>query len=320
MDNPDEDLLRPLAKTPALQAELERAADLIARLRNYGTAQMRTLMESQEGSVANDVAIPLIVAIGIQRWGLALLSAIEQQIRDGWTGPAKITIRSLFECMLAAKYMLADPAQRYNRARAYMYGELLKSHSFLMGRLPDTPAGKKAAALATQDEFGPALLSTLPEARIRERLAEVEREMSSTYMIDIATEFERLRRSKRPNVAWHELFDGPRNVEQLAVRTGHALSYEVLYRLWSQSAHATAVVRPAVRIQSGKVDIMDIRCPTDLNEAKVTAFNFGRGLYQAIAALLPNYSDREFAAWYSEQRSDFMRRVQFIDANNPTSY
>jgi hypothetical protein len=320
MNAPDLDLLQPLSENPALEAELNRAADLIARLRNYGTTQLRALMESRTGEVTADEAFPLLMAFGLLRWGLELLSALEQQLRHGWTDPAKITIRSLFECMLAAKHLLQVPAERARRARAYRFVELMKSRAFLMTRLPGTEARKKAEALAKRDEFHEALLAALPEDRVKADLQSVENEMTSAGMAEVAAEAERLRKGsggngrKRINPDWYEFFDGPHSLEVLADRNGYALCYEVLYRRWSQSAHATAVVGPAVRVHKGEVELLALRHPTDLDEVKVYAFVFGRELFRAVAVLLSGDFDKEFAAWYAGQQADFLRRVSFVDS------
>jgi hypothetical protein len=316
MDDPDEDMLVPLSKRPELAEELNRAADLIARLRNYGTTQLRAVMESRQGEITADEAIPLMVALGQLRWGLELLSGIERQIRDGWTGPAKVTIRSLFECVLAAKYALEVPAERARRSRACMYVELMKSRAFLLTRLPDTEARKKIEALAERDKFGGALLATLAEDRVREDLNRVEHDMAASGMAEVAAEADRLRKDDRKNPAWYEFFGGPRSIEKLADRTGYALSYEVLYRLWSESAHATVVVRPAVRVSGGKIEMLGLRHPADLDEVKVSAFTFGSELFRAVAVVLPGEFGTDFARWYVSQQADFLRRVRIVDSKD----
>jgi hypothetical protein len=316
MDAPDSEMLQPLSETPELEAELNRAADLIARLRNYGTTQLRAVMESRQGTIPNDEAIPLIVALGQLRWGLELLSSIERQLRDGWTGPARVTIRSLFECMLAAKYALVDPAERARRARACMYVELMKSRAFLQTRLPGTEARKKIEALSKRDQFGGALLATLPEERVKADLDRVEHDMAASGMAEVAAEAGRLAKLKNNNPDAFEFFGGPRNLEQLADQTGYPLSYEVLYRLWSQSAHATVVVQPAVRVREGKIEMLGLRHPTDLDEVKVTAFTFGAELLRAVAVVLPGDFGTEFARWYVSQQADFLRRVSIVDSKD----
>ncbi|MFO1010528.1 MAG: DUF5677 domain-containing protein [Planctomycetota bacterium] len=316
MNTPDSDLLQPLSETPELEAELVRAADLIARLRNYGTTQLRAVMESRQGQITADEAIPLIVALGQLRWGLELLSGIERQIRDGWTGPAKVTIRSLFECMLAAKYALSDPAERARRARACLFVELMKSRAFLLSRLPGTDERKRIEALAERDQFGGALLATLPEDRVRADLKRVEHDMAASGMAEVAAEADRLKKLKNNNPDAFEFFDGPRSLQQLADRTGYPLSYEVLYRLWSQSAHATVVVRPAVRVSGGQIEMLGLRHPSDLDEVKVTAFTFGAELFRSVAVVLPGDFGAEFANWYVSQRADLLRRVSIVDSKD----
>lgn len=316
MNTPDSDLLPPLSETPDLEAELVRGADLIARLRNYGTTQLRAVMESRQGQITADEAISLIVALGQLRWGLELLSGIERQIRDGWTGPAKITIRSLFECMLAAKYALGDPAERTRRARACMFVELMKSRAFLLTRLPGTEARKKLEALSERDKFGDALLVTLPEERVRADLQQVEHDMAASGMAEVAAEAGRLAKLKNNNPDAFEFFDGPRNLQQLAHRTGYPLSYEVLYRLWSQSAHATVVVSPAVRVNAGKIEMLGLRLPADLNEVKATAFTFGSELFRAVSVVAPGEFEKEFAIWYVNQQAHFLRRVPIVGSKD----
>lgn len=316
MDDPDKDMLLPLSEHPELAEELNRAADLITRLRNYGTTQLRAVMESRQGEITADEAVPLMVALGQLRWGLELLSGIERQMRDGWTGPAKITIRSLFECMLAAKYALGDPAERTRRARACMFVELMKSRAYLLTRLPGTDERKRIEALAKRDQFGDALLATLPEDRVRADLKWVEHDMAASGMAEAAAEAGRLAKLKNNNPDAFEFFGGPPNLQQLADRTGYPLSYEVLYRLWSQSAHATVVVQPAVRVSGGKIEMLGLRHPADLDEVKVTAFTFGAELFRAVAVVLPGNVGTEFAKWYMNQRADLLRRVRIVESKD----
>lgn len=319
MNEPDQSLLISLSDNSALAQELDRAAALIGRLRGYGITHLGAMLESRQGAIPNDEAIPLIVGFGMLRWGLELLSSIEVQLRDGWTGPAKVTIRSLFECMLAAKYVLEDPDQRARRARAYLYCESSKTRAFLLSRLPGTEAGKRMTALAERDRFGSALLASLPEEKVREHFAAVEKDMASPWMREIAAEADRLATSGRSNPAWFEFFGGPRNLEQLADKTGYPLSYEVLYRQWSQSAHATAIVRSAVQVTNGKIEILKLRNPVELDEVKVSAFTFGSELYKAIAVVLPGDHSAEFAKWYVDQQADFLRRLRIVDSKGESS-
>jgi hypothetical protein len=218
--------------------------------------------------------------------------------------------------MLAAEYALGDPGQRHSRARAYLYCESSKMLSFLRSRLPETEQGKRCKALATRDAFGSALLASPPEPRITADIEAIEKSMASSGMKCIASEAIRLAKSGRKNPAWYEFFDGPRNVEQLSNRVGYPLCYEVLYRLWSQDAHATSAVRSVVRIGDGKVEVRGLRHPVNLNEVKTTAFTLGKELFGAIRQLLPGQTDLDFAKWYLGYRNEFRRRVN-ITAGSP---
>ncbi|MCK5943355.1 MAG: hypothetical protein KAI24_15345 [Planctomycetes bacterium] len=312
MKSPDPDVLLPRASNPELADELDRAAGFIAALRNYGTYEVTRLIKSQSGQVTDAVGVPLVFAIGILNGGLELLSAIESQVREGWTAPAKITLRSLFECMLAAKYALDDPDTRHLRARVYLYCESKNKLAFLKGRLPDTPQGKRAKNLAEGDEYGSALLSSLPADRIQADIASIERTMKSSGMQKVAEEAARLAGTKRKNAAWHEFFGGPRSIEQLAHSVGYPLCYDVLYRLWSQDVHASNAVSEFVRIGSSTLEVRSLRYPSDLDMVKTTAFTLAKDLYHSIGILLNDQADLRFAAWYLDYREELQRRVNII--------
>ena len=312
MDDPDPYVLAPLTANPELTAELNRAANFIAAIRNYGTHEVRHLLESKSGQVTDAVGIPLMFAIGMLNGGLELLSAIESQVREGWTAPAKITLRSLFECMLAAKYALADPDRRLIRTRAYLYCESKKTLAFLKGRLANPPEGKRAKTLAERDEYGNALLSSLPEDRIKADIASIEYTMKSSGMQEVADEAARLADKKRTNPAWHEFFGGPRSVEQLADTVGYPLYYEVLYRLWSQNVHASNTVGDFVRIGSIALEVRNLRYPADLDMVKTATFTLAKSLFESVGLLLNNCADVRFATWYLGYRDELRRRVSIV--------
>lgn len=56
------------------------------------------------------------------------------------------------------------------------------------------------------------------------------------------TEYQRVLASGKKKPAWHQLFEGPPNLEQLATRLNRQGMYEIFYRAWSGSVHGREVI------------------------------------------------------------------------------
>ncbi|MCH7589398.1 MAG: hypothetical protein IIC78_15380, partial [Chloroflexi bacterium] len=135
---------------------------------------------------------------------------------------------------------------------------------------PETNAGQQLIEAIEEDktvhDFPP-----LPREKVRRAIENMENLLSRDQFEEIMREIEGHRRS-RPH--WYSLFGGPSNLRELAQYLQRHLQYEVLYRQWSQSAHAQDFYPFIAPGQSGEKRVRGLRDLASTNEVVTFAATF----------------------------------------------
>ncbi|MCY3003014.1 MAG: DUF5677 domain-containing protein [Planctomycetota bacterium] len=308
MKAPDPDVLSDLTSNPALTAELARVADLIARLRNLGTAKLKDLLNSKSGALSIDEGVEMMVVVCLFRLGLQHLSAIECQVRFGWTNASKVSIRSMFECVSSIRYLLLNDEDRGKRSRAFLYCDWAHSRYFLASRISGTSENDALRTLALSE--GADWILATNENASREA-AQLDACMSGKNMEDVRKQMSGKGLEAQARVKWHALFGGPKSIKQMCKLVGYAAAYEVLYDDWSRTVHASESIRRVVDLRSNSIGIAPLRDASDLNIVKIYAVLFGMDLIKSIKKLIPCDVEVEVGIWYRANRSEFRRDAVF---------
>jgi hypothetical protein len=104
-----------------------------------------------------------------------------------------------------------------------------------------TPERAQFIAKMERDDFTKDTFELTVLAGAAESVGEKEAALRSERFAPIEAEFQTVKKKTGRNPAWYSLFGGPPSLEQLANRVGLSLSYELLYRHWSEAVHSTGV-------------------------------------------------------------------------------
>lgn len=224
------------------------------------------------------------------------IDAIASMVRQGLAEPCKLVLRAMIESMLGIAYMHESEVVR--RGLSYHIGHIHDQIAWLRKLDPDTQEGMQFKAKMDRN-FCEINLSICPEvarAEAEKYMAILSRDEFST--IEAAWQEAKKKQHRRP--AWYSLFDGPRNVGELADQLRRSAWYEGLYRIWSADIHATDSLGNIIRGPKNQKGIRPIRHPEGVETISCHAISLALDAYRVIIeSVVPGKRD-EFLGWYVE--------------------
>lgn len=285
-------LYRDYAKIDAKEL-IDVAAPLLQELVNHGTnAFMRCQEEASGGE--EDEHVPVLTSyLHI----LEMTDGIEVLISQSCANPAIPLVRSSFEAMLAMEYILGGNYRQ--RAFAWMVGYANDRLRFYESVDPNTPRGKRFAAILSKDKVMKQL--NLPPAADPSGAADNMRQLLAKRQYQpAAAEYQaRKKKGKGRIPQWFSLFGGPSNLADLALTLGSGAEYEILYRRWSSIAHGVDVARFLTPTDTGEAGLYPLRNAMDLPQIAL----FGSAhLLDATQRLIRKFRPGEdLSRWYKRE-------------------
>jgi hypothetical protein len=282
----DRDLSKALAKQT-----IELAVPLLRELVNDATYVFARCHDSAKGKEDEDVPVLFSYLHIIQ-----MTDAIETLVAEGCTAPAILPLRSSFEALLAIKYILESDSKR--RAPAYMVAyshQRIRMYKLLDS---DTQEGRDFVKdLSTDEALRQIDIAALKQhaKRAMENLGNLIRKERNK---NAEAEYQRLKQDRKREPEWYQLFGGPSNLRELAQRLNYRARYDLLYRSWSNLAHAGELSRFITRTRDGKPAINPIR---NTGELATTACFAAWIMLEAKKLVLAKFHPGEEASvkrWY----------------------
>jgi hypothetical protein len=191
---------------------------------------------------------------------LDMADGVSLLVDHGCGIPAKLPLRSLFETHLGLRYIrMADTE---NRAKAY---QVAHAHEHMRNyRLYDstTPEGKAYREELKSDPNFPSVPNADTESR--RRIAALTTMLKRPDFAAVEAEWIRTKGASKLDPHWYQLFNGPRNIKQLAKTTGNIGSYYLFYSAWSSTVHASDALQNLSKNHAGKAVLRPLRYPVDL--------------------------------------------------------
>ena len=122
-------------------------------------------------------------------------------------------------------------------------------------------------------------------------------------------EYQRLRDEGRRNPDWYEFYDGPRSIEQLAREVDMEHWYQVLYRQWSKSVHATNIVTGNLISAEDGTAIPSLRQPFEVESKVSFCVTLAIQVYRSMIEKLAPERKQVFKRWYKREIQDFYLTV-----------
>ena len=268
------------------------ASPLLQELVNYSTnAYARCATSTPRGEENEDVAVLMLYLHIIE-----VTDGVEVLISQSCPLPAIPLIRSSFEAILSLEYILG--ADYVRRSLSWLADYVRKRLALYEHLDPSTTRGKSFQKAFTADRIAHNVALPNP-AEARKAMASLQKLLAKPQFQPIEAEFERCKKKdgRRPN--WYRLFDGPRNLKELARHLKREAEYEILYRHWSTISHAQDLSRFIARTTEGNLATKGLRDPRQTKEIAPFAASF---MLNATRLILGKFRPEEnIAEWYKRE-------------------
>lgn len=308
MTTPNPNLLPPLDDNPELRDDLARYANLLDEIVAYGTTLLAHMITDSSTVATADIGTARAVAIGQIRWALELVGGAAAQVRAGWIDSASLPLRSLFEVSIGFQFMQCEPVHAVRKAYSYLICALHKRIYDLERHVPGTDRNKNFSASLREDAFMASVSVSAKLGAIESELRKLKEAAAGESYAIYKDEYDRSKKRVSGAVEWYSLFDGPRNIYELAKVVNASAQYEVFYRDWSTVAHGADVLKGIVGAQvDGIVGFSQLRKPDRVHELVSQTAQFTVLLLRRAAESLSPQRVDSVCAWYAGIRSEVLR-------------
>lgn len=279
-----------------VRAELEKLSSSIENVVDFGTHLVK--WQADKRLSGDDGIIPILFLRNI----LEISDAISILIKNSSIDPVKPLLRTLMENSFGLEYLIEK--DKKNRALSYNVWLAHKDLKFIEKLNESTQVGKQLSNEIKKDKHVNELKSDKVNLDLGKKNA-IEL-LKLPHYIPIENEYQRTNKENN-NPMWYSLFDGPKNIEQLAKRLNHHTSYEIIYRILSDNVHANNNSKNKLTPNADGVttDIIQIRFPKDAQMVTINTLNILLMTYSNFCQKeLPN-KKAEFSDWYSSFRETF---------------
>ena len=154
---------------------------------------------------------------------------------------------------------------RRRRALAYQVGHIHKKIKFYRKFIPADDVGRKLREELNDDPH--VSFFDLPGIDWQKNINNLKRTFNKPEFAPIQAEWERLKKERKGDPSWYTLFGGPNDLRKLSLQIGKGSYYEILYRHWSDFAHAGGAFNNISKGSSGEALIKPVRCPDGVEQA-----------------------------------------------------
>ncbi|MFC1871379.1 DUF5677 domain-containing protein [Chloroflexota bacterium] len=263
---------------------------------NYATNLYQKCQGSTKGNT--DEAFPVLA---LYLHIIQLTDAIEVLISNSCVEPAQLLLRSSFEAKLGMEYMTEK--MRRTRAVAWMVKNIIDAIELRKELDPSHPKGR--AYRQTFENADPDQIMNMPPpfpTISDDDINSLQASLEKPEYADVYQEYERMAK-KRQRIEWYSLYNGPRNIRELAEYLKHGFEYR-LYQNWSKMSHVADTRHLTLPLEDGTTVLGPIRNP--LNMAHIACYALGM-LLEASQLMIKEYrsSDfRSFGKWWGKELKD----------------
>tara|TARA_R110002020_G_scaffold73623_5_gene188903 strand:- start:271 stop:1203 length:933 start_codon:yes stop_codon:yes gene_type:complete len=291
------DEIIPLNRDEYLVKIQKHCSELISEIVNYGTYILKWDIEVKRKGKDNN--IPTLFFRNI----LELGDSISILVKESSIDPSKIILRTLIENILQLIYMLEEDEKQ--RALCYMVVKTNKDIKYYNKFIKSENSSKQFKIQAEKDEL------SLNFEKFMDHPEIIKAKKAKTSLLE-KPEFSEIQQEylntsvKRKNPNWYSLFNGPKNLEQLAQKLKKNVRYEFFYRAYSENVHGLNLTKGMVYVGNGNAQIIQIR---DFEHTQKVTFDTASLLLEIynlfIKKRLPKKHE-EYRIWYLTIRNDFL--------------
>jgi len=293
MEPIDEFINRSNSKNEIYYQLLNDLGNCIEEIVNFGSNIVSWIMQIPQ---AKDDEIPCLLFL---RNFLDELDGISILIKYSSIDTCNNLLRTALENFFYIEYILEKNS--YDRSMSFFVWNTFRNKK-LYHRFDGISKEYKLLLTSWQkDKFlknsQPIVIPDLAQLKIENKNL-LDHPMYKPYTI----EYERTKKTI-PNPEWYSLFDGPKNIQELANNLNYQIFYEILYRNWSASAHGTNILDgKASRTNDNKLALYQIRMPNK-KCIEVTQYCFNLSLIIFKSIINKKFPDRieTYNQWYLKE-------------------
>ena len=143
--------------------------------------------------------------------------------------------------------------------------------------------------------------------------------LESPKYLSVKNEYDLTRKKLKNNMAWYSLFNGPRNLKDLAEKLNHYVLYDVFFKNYSASTHGVDIIQGKLRGGSNEnLGILQLRNPANAQDIVYNCFNFCLLVYSNFLQTKLPEKQKEYDEWLKSIREIRVKLVsnKFISPIN----
>jgi hypothetical protein len=242
----------------------------------------------------------ILPAILLYREILEIADATSILISKSSVEPCKILLRSLVEINYSLEYLLSGDINL--KSQCFLVWQANKTLKFCDQFDLEKQTGKQSKNNFSKDKSG----VNVDKYFVSEKLNQARKSANSIINLEsyktANEEYKLCKKKLKSNFSWYSMFDGPRNIEDLANRLNNQLSYQILYRVFSSNVHGSGQIQgKLLPNENGTANLASIRLPFQAQMITQHICNTLLSSHQTfIKARIPNKL-QNFNKWYLEK-------------------
>ncbi|OFX34147.1 MAG: hypothetical protein A2X08_03610 [Bacteroidetes bacterium GWA2_32_17] len=287
---PVEDII-PRNLEPDLEKLLIQLSSGIEELVNFGSNLIKWDIEK---STMDNVDLPPILFF---RNFIEQIDAISILIKSSSVEPCKNILRTALENMLYLEYLLDKDF--YNRSMSFLVWNYINNNKNLERLNASSEEYKKIEKVFFNDKIMknqiPPILTNVDELLNTGNLI-----INSTKFQPFKIEYEATqKRLKKNNISWYSLFNGPRNIKELAENLKNTVLYDGFFKNYSSATHGTDILQGKLTSSTQKdFGIIQIRDPQNAQHITQNCFNFCLIIFPIYIQKRIPIKQTDFNNWY----------------------
>ncbi len=191
-----------------------------------------------------------------------VIDGVSILVRSGSSRNCSQLLRTALEIQLSLKYLMEHRDAYEQRCKVYEYYHLRDRLRWAQRCDPDSQIGKQLRAELAGDQF--ADIFDLKGFDAAAECRDVEAAMNSARYSDVRAELARMKAAKIKDGNWFSLWDGPKDVRNLALHLKLGSIYESLYRGYSSVSHGEGAIKRLWARKGEEIELEPLRSPKDL--------------------------------------------------------
>ncbi|MFZ5864682.1 MAG: DUF5677 domain-containing protein [Thermodesulfobacteriota bacterium] len=236
------------------------ASPLLTEVVNYATnAYVRCQTSARDPSFGD--LPPLMIYLHM----IEMTDGIEQLVAGSCSGPIHPLLRTSLEGFISLEYLFKEHYEQ--RCRQWLVCHISEEINYY--ERFDTRTSRGHQFRQTLNDQG---IKDDLQVDALEQLIGYRGQLDEPELKGIAEVY---RRSKQKT--WYSLFNGPRNLRELAASVSKLAEYDLLYTQWSKTTHGRSASRYLKELKSGTLAVLNLRDAEWLKDDAVMAASFLAG-------------------------------------------